>query len=936
MLRYKLKEILINNMRHKITRRNVLLFCALLISSILSSKLSANIDGQWIYHSAANLTSDSAFSRYYRIIDGEKFVYYLVRGCNYDNRSASFTYSNKNNMDPVQLLRYDKSSPWAPENIKSIAGPETSGYIIQMAEYSPRLGLLVVIYDNNMMDLIYDDGRIISSTALYRLISPSGATNAFSITFDLDEDVFYLATSHGYQKIDATNGENLQVVQLNKKISWAGRVGDKMVLFGGDNVSNSSYSTQTYCFDVNKVPASLEGHELILSGNLTGVSTDGKLPNLQGLMPLQDNSFAAFASTTSDTQCPLIRVELSNEGNKGEILVDRCTFDNSSIERYRHLFKTDGRYSYMRKGYMVSDNSNVYLITTDSEGTSFEKISKTGLNTRAAGAKMSTIDGETFWTHQHDDFVEKRGVLSYRLSDGVLKQDKELIWPNAPISMLPINIQWSPKYGMLFRGPGSSFEYTIPDFDYFFSYKDGVWKDMSHATHALNKKYFNITVSQYGIGLDPINEDWVWGSSIYGMTRFNLADYDNFFMVGSSKRTEWPVTYPGFLNVGEPNTNTSSSSESTYYNVSIPSFDKDNNMWFCRQWKFNTNLATGRLYTMQYLPLLYWTAEEREAMANIGSDASKYIQPHELRIPHTRSEQHSQIIAMTSAGNENYIAHTGGTYINTWRSCSIYDHNGTLDDTSDDRYVILDDLKDEEGNPYTYDFENTIYEDTYHGDLWIGHQKGITVVNPTRALDGDKIVKRVHVTRRDGVEVNEFPLEATRVYKISDDNLGRKWIATEVGLFCLSRDSKELLGHYTVNNSPLPSNMIYSVGCDMETGSVFLCTDQGLVEFQPSDNYKGFRSEDNLTVWPSTIDPEYHGYVKISGVQASAKYVVTDEDGNLVRTLGSPVDGVLHWDLVGNNGQEVKNGRYDIHREGVNESNKVNVIRGLVAPKNAE
>lgn len=910
-------------MRHRIKRRSVLLFGALLFSSIITPKVSAMLNGNWNYHSSAATTAQYQLSRYHRIIDGNKYVYFMFRGVTFDRNSA-FIYSTRHDIDPIQVFRYDKSTPWASENIKQISGPETTGFIASIAEYNPRLGLFVVIYDNNKMDLIYDDGRIINSDAIFKVTSPRQSTVAHSITFDPEEDAFYVASNLGYQKIDAKTGENIRMINLDKKISWAGRVGDKMILFGGDTMSSNNYSSLTYCIGIDESPSTLNGKELKISNASGGLnlSSEGYLQDPQGLMPVNEDTFVAFSTLNNEKNASLIKVTLSENGNSGETLVENATFDDASLPRFRHLFMVESRFNSLNDGYLAADNSNIYLIKDVQGNVNCEKINKSGLNLSGeTNSKISSVDGKTFWFHKCVDIDSNPGVYSRQFA-GEWKAASDAMSPNAPVSMFGADISWSPKYGMLFRGPGSFFEAAIPERDFFYSYKNGVWTDRSHCANPTKYNYYDITPSQRTIGIDPINEDMIWSSGLMpGLMRLDLGDYENFFMYGPQQQVEFPTKHPGFFNVFE---------NQPHYpyacNFSNVSFDADNTMWFTHDQVFSFN-SYPEYYTGQYLRLMYLTADERKSMEHIGSDASKVIMPHEIRIPHKRSDRHDQVIAMRSPGNETYIAHTCAAYISYWRECLIYDHNGTPDDTSDDRYVQLENLYDEDGNPFTFDYESAIYEDTYYGDLWIATQKGIIMVNPTRALNGDKTIRRLKITKRDGMDVNEYPFEAVRVYNITDDKLGRKWISSEAGLFCLSRDSRELLGHYTVENSPLPDNVVYGVGCDMETGSVFAVTAKGITEFQPEDTYTAPVKEPVLTVWPLTVGPDYHGHINITGADPTATYIVSDAAGKEIKTLGKPQNGSLQWDITDNGGNSVENGRYEIHRQGENESHRVNILR---------
>ena len=63
---------------------------------------------------------------------------------------------------------------------------------------------------------------------------------------------------------------------------------------------------------------------------------------------------------------------------------------------------------------------------------------------------------------------------------------------------------------------------------------------------------------------------------------------------------------------------------------------------------------------------------------------------------------------------------------------------------------------------------------------------------------------------------------------IAVDGANNKWIGTaDSGVFMVSPNGQETKYHFTINNSPLPSNVINDIKINSATGEVFIATDKG-------------------------------------------------------------------------------------------------------------
>ena len=898
-----------------------ILLCAALAAGTLTA--SATLDGRWVHHPGASMRTDNKEGQTDRIIDGNRYVYFFVRG-DFFNRGNKYLYTSDKGYDPIQIFRYDKKAPWSGDCLRPVASDiEVSGGLPLVYNYSYEEGVLAVVYDNNKIDFIFDDGRLISSSALADIVLTGEKITPYSVSFDIEKPVAYMAGNFGYVAFNTNSGNIEEFVTLDKETFWATRVGDKMVVLAGtytgqmtgSNSNAGSCLTDAYVFPAGKAPSKL-------ADPLQGSA------NLQVLMPIKGDAFLALTPGNSESVYGLCVYLLSGDNWQKEMLTENYSIDLASSGRYRHFFRTDGFALPASKGYALYDINGITLIdrniaystsssSADYKAKAMTVISKASLGGEEKKAKMATGDGSRAWIYTYDSAGKDgspRG-LYYRDFSGSWGAASEVGTPFGPSTALATSLKWTPVHGLLVRGPGSFFDDGSPDRDYFSSYKDGRWKDLSYAAN--NAKYEPLSGQMKHIAVDPLNPDWVWSNATFsGFLRMDLGNYDNFLMLGSDNNPSWENTYPGFFSVFKRQP-----AYGTLINFSQADFDNEGRMWFARYTFNEGNDMDYEDIIYGKMSLYYYTAAERKAIASIGADKGLLTAPHELVVPYTYGYHNGTLLAMKSPGNENLLAYTARFVANSQHRPFIYDHNGTPDDTSDDRMVFLVDLINETGGVLSFSRMYSFYEDKEKGEVWFFTSAGPVIINPRELLDGSKSCRRPHISRREGVAVDDYPLEQIAVNQIVKDIYGRMWIATEVGLYCLSADGEELLGYYTVDNSPLPSDEILTVECDGSTGAVYVSTTRGLMEFQPEGSTPEVEAGEHLAIWPSAVTPDYNGYVNMSGAIDGYSYEVVSADGEVVASLGKPDSGKLQWNCRTAAGSRVKPGRYSARRAGIQESN---------------
>ena len=146
---------------------------------------------------------------------------------------------------------------------------------------------------------------------------------------------------------------------------------------------------------------------------------------------------------------------------------------------------------------------------------------------------------------------------------------------------------------------------------------------------------------------------------------------------------------------------------------------------------------------------------------------------------------------------------------------------------------------------------------------------------------------------------------------IAVDGANNKWIGTaDSGLFLVSPNGQETKYHFTISNSPLPSNTINDIDINSATGEVFIATNKGLISFKGTATSAN-EDLNNVYVYPNPVRPEFQGTVKIAGLLNNATIKITDIGGNLVYETTSQ-GGTIEWDTTAFGKYKVASGVYMI------------------------
>ncbi|QSB27584.1 T9SS type A sorting domain-containing protein [Flavobacterium sp. CLA17] len=197
-----------------------------------------------------------------------------------------------------------------------------------------------------------------------------------------------------------------------------------------------------------------------------------------------------------------------------------------------------------------------------------------------------------------------------------------------------------------------------------------------------------------------------------------------------------------------------------------------------------------------------------------------------------------------------------------------------------------------------------------NNQLWIGTTKGLRILsNVNSFLTDPQLTTKAIIILEDGL-AQELLYEQF-ITDIVVDGSNNKWIGTaDSGVFLVSPNGQETKYHFTINNSPLPSNTINDIDINSATGEVFIATDKGLISFKGVST----AANENLNevyVYPNPVRPNYGGTVKVAGLLDKANIKITDIEGNLVFETISQ-GGTIEWDTTAFGRYKVASGVYMI------------------------
>jgi hypothetical protein len=246
----------------------------------------------------------------------------------------------------------------------------------------------------------------------------------------------------------------------------------------------------------------------------------------------------------------------------------------------------------------------------------------------------------------------------------------------------------------------------------------------------------------------------------------------------------------------------------------------------------------------------------------------------------------------------------------------VFDEGKSIDATSDDKSIFIGTQQ----GLITSEVLSVKSDDL--GYTWIGTNQGLNVYSGSSTLFTNPKVDR-YIVDQDG-DVGYLMGEET-INDICIDGGGRKWMATNNGLFLVEPYGQRVMKHYNTSNSPLLSNKIICLGQINTTGELFAGTDKGIVSYR-SDANEAAELFEKIKVYPNPVPPDYDGLIAIEGLTSNAEIKITDATGKLIyqtkanggkatwnglRLNGTkPNSGVLFVFAINTDGSETAMGKF--------------------------
>ena len=243
---------------------------------------------------------------------------------------------------------------------------------------------------------------------------------------------------------------------------------------------------------------------------------------------------------------------------------------------------------------------------------------------------------------------------------------------------------------------------------------------------------------------------------------------------------------------------------------------------------------------------------------------------------------------------------------NHWQATRVY----AYDYKNDKLYFVGGPVYiNEDGSNITPIFLFDIKEDI-NRNVWIATSSGPLYFTQVDIMNCSGNVVQHKVPRNDGTNLADYLLGNIETRCIAMDGGNRKWIGTSDGVFLISDDCDTQIEHFTVENSPLPSNIIHDILVDDNSNIVYIATDNGLCSYasdatQPAETM----DKDNVYAYPNPVTPDHTGDITIVGLSFDADVKIVTSNGALVNT-GRSTGGMYRWNGRDLKGKRVASGVY--------------------------
>lgn len=763
-------------------------------------------------------------------------------------------------------------SPSDAESYVYLWNNRLSDIFVKEIYYNAHGKYLLVVYENSNIDLIFDDGAVVNLPEVKNSSITDKTIN--NVDFSTNNRIV-LATAFGYVIYNDQTYDVEFSASLGTSIKYASALGDNIVLVtqGADNAFG------LYIAPISSHPNNLSRFTKIcrMSGidSMNAAGDDWLVFRDRG----EKRLFAKHIDLDKFTEV----------GSKWSA----CYNNNVPLRSCK-----DGWYSYSDTELFFWDPENFFTSSPLPEEVQKQKIA-------------FYSDPAKIWTGTAE------GIARYDISGTPANLMVERMRPANALTVPKIAfMRWNKAGTRLWLGSAgflvirnssgiSPNEENGPNMQYMNSISNGTIReetliDASHGNGAdavYQKNYGNKRMYANPAWMipDPDDDDFY----------FQIAEFAGVYGIKDTHQKYHIYRFPV-------------NGQESYFRTRGFNIDPEGNIWLS-----GVDSQTGDLFDFYVL-----SSDKRREIVNGNPSNVKWTDWKPMGYGSKMTFNiHDHIFIFSK--KYNYIYYVDAGYA---MGFTVIDHNGTYADSSDDKVVMCNHNTDQDGNSHVPYQSRHIAEDA-NGALWVASNAGVYVIDdPRQCFTSDFRVRRPKVPRNDGTNYADYLLDTEVVNYIAVDPANRKWIATDnSGLYLVNADGTEIIEHFTTDNSPLPSNTVYSVECDPYGNTVYVGTTSGLMSFQSNATPPASDFSDILA-YPNPVRPEYTGYVTITGLKDNSLVKIADSLGNVFYQTRSE-GGMAQWDACDASGRRVKSGVYYVFvsaTEGASESNSGAVTKIMV------
>ena len=472
--------------------------------------------------------------------------------------------------------------------------------LIRTAYYNAQKRYLLIVYDDNTIDMLYDDGTVHSIAAL-RQFATQGTKEVRGISFDPELDRVYLATDFGFIIIDDEKYEVASSGVYNTPVDRMVRAGDRLIMLRDGKL---------YSDDV-------KGNHSMLSD-------------------FEPNDWAGGDNVTdlvsiSPSKCLMAR----SVNGKDEHYILNFTEGEGMTKRNSIGSFAGAKIVENRDGLLLTRTSQIVQIDRETGERSFYP---------RRGDDYAVPCGS--WDLK-DVYFAKPRVGFYSLSraeDNTYTVTRDTARPDTPAAFRSNSMMYTPQHGMLVNSHGIDFNFNennelTPIL--LSALRDGQWT-MHGVPYFDSSQRFRL-INPTGMAQDPDNPDiFYFGSVLNGLMRYNINDYSSLLHM---TRTTDSADLPGHVGVITPYPGWANSCM-----LLNPKFDSRGNLVVA-----HINASVKEKHTAE---LWIWSPEDRKA-----SETPETFRPfHRIKISGQPNKM-ATAIPLNSAPSRNMILYIiTGTY----------------------------------------------------------------------------------------------------------------------------------------------------------------------------------------------------------------------------------------------------------------------------------